>query len=76
MNQRSKLNSQEKNEEQLASTQQSQQSGGLEFGSPEEMLRHDALHTPVPPAIAFRLKESLGEQSSRNLSWWRRMFGA
>ena len=30
-----------------------------EFASVEEMLRHDALHTPVPPAIAHRLQESI-----------------
>jgi hypothetical protein len=41
------------------------------------MLRHDALHTPVPPSIAGRLEESLKQSpppSSR--AWWRRFFGA
>ena len=32
-----------------------------EFASVEEMLRHDALHTPVPPAIAHRLEESISQ---------------
>ncbi len=32
-----------------------------EFASAEEMLRHDALHTPVPPAIAHRLRESIAK---------------
>lgn len=77
MNQRSKLNSQQKEqEEQLASTQNTGQSSALEFVTPEEMLRHDALHTPVPPTVAFRLKDSIGPQPPRNLAWWRRMFGS
>ena len=40
----------------------------------EEMLRHDARHTPVPPNIAHRLQESIGPVDTR--PWWRRLFGS
>ncbi len=73
MKRQSKLTSQE----QLAAQQQQKESSSAqEFGSVEEMLRHDALHTPVPPAIARRLEESardLPPPSGR--AWWRRFFG-
>ena len=46
-----------------------------EFQTAEEMLRHDALHTPVPPAIAYRLEQSIGPQTGRPQPWWRRWFG-
>ncbi len=55
--------------------QQKAESAGLEFASPEEMLRHDALHTPVPPAIAHRLRESIRDLPVPPRSWWRRFFG-
>jgi hypothetical protein len=59
-----------------AEQQQTQSSSAREFASVEEMLRHDALHTPVPPTISYRLAESarqLPPPSSR--AWWRRFFG-
>jgi hypothetical protein len=66
-----------KEQDQLAAEQrQTQSSSPLEFASVEEMLRHDALHTPVPPTIASRLEESVKQlppASSR--AWWRRFFG-
>jgi hypothetical protein len=46
-----------------------------EFASVEEMLRHDALHTPVPPAIAKRLQASTDTIAPPSRSWWRRFFG-
>ena len=46
------------------------------FAGVEEMLRHDALHTPVPPRIAHRLVESIGQTTPANVSWWRRLFGS
>jgi hypothetical protein len=48
-----------------------------EFGSVEELLRYDASQTPPPPAIAEKLKTSLGENelSESRQSWWRRLFG-
>ena len=55
--------------------EQLQQPSAREFATVEEMLRHDALHTPVPPAIAHRLKESIGQLPPPQRSWWQRLFG-
>ncbi len=74
MKRQTKLTQQE--QEQLAAEQQTQHSAAHEFASPEEMLRHDALHTPIPPAIAHRLQESLAEVPVPSRSWWRRFFGS
>ena len=75
MKQENKLT--QKEQEQLAAEQQQTQSpSAREFASVEEMLRHDALHTPVPPTIASRLEESVKQlppASSR--AWWRRLLG-
>ncbi len=75
MKRQTKLTSQE--QEQLAAQQQQQQgSAPLEFNTPEEMLRHDALHTPVPPNIADRLEESISKlPPPPSRAWWRRFFG-
>jgi hypothetical protein len=65
-------------QEQLAAAQQQTQSSSpLEFASVEEMLRHDALHTPVPPNIAYRLEESVGQSPPPRpgRAWWRRLLG-
>jgi hypothetical protein len=64
-------------QEQLAAEQQqTQPSSAREFANVEEMLRHDALHTPVPPTIAYRLEESVKElPPSASRAWWRRFFG-
>jgi len=59
----------------LSGQETQQQQGPLEFASAEEMLRHDALHTPVPPAIAHRLQESIGRTAPpSSSSWWRKFF--
>ena len=60
--------------QQQAFSQLEQQEKVREFATPEEMLRHDALHTPVPPAIAQRLQASLAELPTPGGSWWRRWF--
>ena len=73
MKRQSKLTSRQSEQEQKLSHQESEQKV-LEFPSVEEMLRHDARHTPVPPNIAHRLQESLGPMPTR--SWWRRLFGS
>jgi hypothetical protein len=40
------------------------------------MLRHDALHTSVPPTIAHRLAESVSQLPPPPArGWWRRFFG-
>jgi hypothetical protein len=47
-----------------------------EFASPEEMLRHDALHTPVPPRLASRLTDSIQQlPGAKESSWWRKLLG-
>lgn len=75
MKRQSKLNSQEQAQEHVGE-QQTQRPAGLEFESPEAMLRHDALHTPVPPALVDRLKQSLAElPPPPRRPWWRRLFG-
>ena len=69
-----RLNSQE--HEQSAAQQQSAQTTAVEFATPEEMLRHDAAHTPVPAGVAERLRQSLqNEAPPPRTSWWRRIFG-
>ena len=76
MNHQIKLNSQEQQQaQQQSATQQTQQDSAREFATPEEMLRHDALHTPVPPAISHRLQESIGKAPPPPQSWWRRLLG-
>jgi hypothetical protein len=67
----------QKEQEQLAAEQQqTQSSSAQEFASVEEMLRHDALHTPVPPTIAHRLEESVKDwPPSAARAWWRRLLG-
>ena len=75
MKRETKLTPQEQ-QELAAEQQQAQSAAAQEFASVEEMLRHDALHTPVPPTIAYRLEESVKQlppPSSRG--WWRRFFG-
>jgi len=73
MKRQSKLTSRQSEQEQQLSHQEGQHSAH-EFATVEEMLRHDARHTPVPPNIAHRLQESIGPVPAR--SWWRRLFGA
>lgn len=65
---------QSEQEQQQLPAQHTHEQSGHEFATVEDMLRHDALHTPVPPAIAHRLQESIGPTQPR--SWWRRFFGS
>lgn len=74
MKRQSKLTSRQNEQEHQLSQNLSEQKSAVEFGTVEEMLRHDALHTPVPPSIAHRLQESIGPARTR--SWWRRFFGS
>src|SRR5947207_1689688 len=62
MKRQSKLTSRQSEQEQQLSHQESQQHTAHEFATVEEMLRHDARHTPVPPNIATQ------SQTSRNSS--------
>jgi len=47
---------------------------GREFGSVEEMLRHDAAQHPVPPGLSGRLRQSLAKAPEPAPSWWQRLF--
>ena len=49
--------------------------GGMEFQSAEELLRHDAAQTEVPPEIARRLSQSIAQSSPPRRPWWRRWLG-
>jgi hypothetical protein len=71
-----KLTSQSQENQQQITAQNLQESGAHEFATVEKMLRHDSLHTPVPPAIAQRLQESIGQLPAAQRSWWRRLFGS
>jgi hypothetical protein len=78
MNPPKKLTTQHKTEEQqetLGAQQEQSAQAGQEFGTVEQMLRHDALHTPVPPTIGQRLEKSLKELGGATAPWWRRLFG-
>jgi hypothetical protein len=75
MKRETKLTQQEQ-EQITAGQQQTQSSSAQEFASVEAMLRHDALHTPAPPTIAHRLKESISQlPPAPARAWWRRFFG-
>lgn len=76
MKRQHKLTSQQQAEElqQAAAQHQAQQTPAREFGTVEEMLRHDSLHTPVPPNVAIRLQKSIGPAAA-SPAWWRRFFG-
>jgi hypothetical protein len=77
MNPPKKLTSQQRAEEQQTAAHQEhiESAREVEFASVEEMLRHDAAQTPVPPGIEHRLQESL-ERTPHSKSWWRRWFGS
>jgi hypothetical protein len=60
--------------EQLAQTQAAQ-TRELEFQTVEELLRHDAAQTAVPPEIARRLSQSIAQPATPRRSWWRRLMG-
>jgi len=76
MQRQTKLNSEEQAQaQQQTGAQQTQQPAVREFATPEEMLRHDALHTQVPPTVAHRLRESIAKNPPPAPSWWRRLLG-
>ena len=61
---------------QPAAEHQTQQVAGHEFATAEEMLRHDAIHTPMPPDIERRLQKSAANlPPPPNRSWWKRLLG-
>ena len=74
MKNHNKLTQQQKAQEELAA-HQSQSHSGLEFKSPEELLRFDAAQTEVPGRIAGRLRESTAELRPPARPWYKRIFG-
>jgi hypothetical protein len=48
------------------------QSTAREFATAEELLRHDAAQTEVPPAIAERLTQSIAKLPPQPKRWWQR----
>jgi len=70
----SRLNTQ--GQEQTSSLQNNaEQRSAVEFATAEEMLRHDAGQTAVPPAVADRLQRSVELEPKPTRSWWQRLFG-
>jgi hypothetical protein len=58
-----------------AASLQQQAQAAQDFATPEDMLRHDAAQTPVPPAVEQRLQQSLEQlPPSPPQPWWRRWF--
>jgi hypothetical protein len=55
--------------------QRAQAPAGREFANSDELLRHDAASTPVPPAIEERLKASVGHLPAAKPGWLKRLFG-
>jgi len=72
MKQQTKL-SEEQQQQHHATGQQTQQPAAREFANAEEMLRHDAAHTIVPPVIAQRLQKSTAELPQPKAAWWKRL---
>ncbi len=75
MNPQKRLNTQQQAEQQQQAGAQ-EGSQGQAFENVEELLRHDALHTPVPPTIAYRLEQSIAREAPpERRPWWRRLLG-
>ena len=76
MNPPKKTTTRQQSQQEERQIEQGQTVPGHEFASVDEMLRHDALHTPVPPAIAQRLQESIQHlPAPPRRTWWRRLLG-
>lgn len=51
-----------------------QENTAREFATTDELLRHDAAQTEVPPIVAERLSKSIEALPRPSRSWWQRMF--
>jgi hypothetical protein len=51
-----------------------QENAALEFATTDDLLRHDAARTEVPPVIAERLSKSIENLPRPSRSWWQRFF--
>jgi hypothetical protein len=63
-----------RHQEQAAESQVAN-TGPLEFQSAEDLLRHDAAQTAVPPEIAQRLSQSIAQSPPPRRLWWRKLTG-
>jgi hypothetical protein len=68
----SKLRHRTAEEQQLNVQQDTQQT--TDFATAEELIRHDAQQTAVPPEIAYRLNESISREPKSAKSWWKKIF--
>ncbi len=75
MKRRNKFQSQQAEETQALSQQEFSIEQVREFAHAEDLIRHDSLHTPVPPTLAYRLRESIGPVPEKPRPWWRKLFG-
>jgi hypothetical protein len=74
MKQQNKFSTGQHQEQAAAEQKAASNSAALEFETAEELLRHDAAQTPVPPQIARRLGQSIAE-SEQKRPWWRKLIG-
>ena len=72
MKQQTKLTGEQ---QQHAAEHQTNQQSSREFATTEELLRFDAAHTLVPPAIEQRLQISSAELPKQKPAWWKRFLG-
>jgi hypothetical protein len=54
---------------------QAARAGVREFQTAEELLRHDAAQTAVPPEIVRRLSQSIAQSAPARRPWWRKLLG-
>ena len=72
MKQRTRLSEEQQQAQQAGSGEQTRSAAGREFANADELLRHDAAQTNVPPEIARRLQKSAADLSGPKTSWWQR----
>ena len=75
MKQQNKFSTGRHQEKSAESQAANSEAGALEFQTAEELLRHDAAQTVVPPEIARRLSQSIAQSPAPRRSWWRKLFG-
>lgn len=74
MKNRSKLSREQQQGEQHTAAHESRQHH-QEFATAEDLLRFDAAQTDVPPQVAEKLKQSIGDVAPPRRSWWKNLFG-
>ena len=68
-----KHESKQKSQEQAQLATTAPQHSTREFATAEELLRHDATQTQVPPVIAERLTKSIQNLPRPSKTWWQRL---